>query len=517
MILGLAVSSGAIAQQGVVSPAAEAVSVTVYRNPDRALGRNMDLGWLGGYALISETRTIDLPAGESEIRFEGVADTLLPASVIVSGLPQQPAEKNYDARLLSPGALIDAFLGQQVHIRRTHKKTGKVTESEAIIRSGPNGIVLQTADGFEALKCTGIPETLIYPGVPEGLSDKPTLTLKASSAEPVRRTVRLSYLASQFDWQANYIAMLNPNGRTLDLFAWLTLANGNDSSFAAAQTQAVAGEPNREDDSRYGRPYGPQIQLQCWPSGNTSSPPQSPYPPPPPAPERDEGDEYDSASIVVTGSRISAAAMVAAQEDLGDLKLYRIPERVTVAANAQKQVAFLVRNQVRYERLYSVKTAAEGEFDGPQPISILIRTKNLKDRGLGLPLPSGRMAIFETVDGRSILAGEPTLEDKAVGEDVEVIVGQSPDVNIQINQVGEGPPDQNGYFPRRMEVQLSNARSKVAAVEVELLVNDEERLVRPSRKLRTKNGRPLWIARVPANKRITLAYTIERVPERTED
>ena len=56
-----------------------------------------------------------------------------------------------------------------------------------------------------------------------------------------------------------------------------------------------------------------------------------PPPPPPPSPERGE-------AIVVTGSRI---AMKAELEALGDVKLYRIPEPVTVAANSQKQVALI--------------------------------------------------------------------------------------------------------------------------------------------------------------------------------
>ena len=53
------------------------------------------------------------------------------------------------------------------------------------------------------------------------------------------------------------------------------------------------------------------------------------------------GDE----NIVVT-------AMRARQENLGDLKLYRIPEPVTVAANSQKQVAFLEQPAVRVQLVY---------------------------------------------------------------------------------------------------------------------------------------------------------------------
>ena len=519
LLLALAPLTAAVAQQRVVSPAADAVSVTVYRNPDRGFADSLNLDWLGGYALITETRRVELPAGTSDIRFEGVADTLIPASVIISGLPRQPAEKNYDARLLSPGALIDAYLGRQVHIRRTDRKTGKVSETEAIIRSGPNGIVLQTAAGVEALSCTGLAETLTYPNIPDGLSDKPTLSIRASAAEPTRATVRLSYLATQFDWQANYVASLAHDGRTLDLFAWLTLANGNDAGFPAAQTQAVAGEPNRDGDSDAAvvEPASPEIHLQCWPAGRTSDgstiPPPAPPPPPPMA-------ERDGADIIVTGSRIpqpnltsaSPVTVLAQQEELGDLKLYRIPEPVTVAAHAQKQIALLVKDRVPYERIYSLKPNATDEFEDPRPVTIVVRMKNLKARGLGLPLPSGSVAVFEDVAGRPMLVGEPRLEDRAVGEDVELEVGESPDITFVQKRLLKPGDDDSWERPHRYELELSNARAVPAVVEVELW-GHPSLLVRPSRRLGIKNGRPFWRAVVPANGRMSLTYTIRRPDE----
>ncbi|HEX6742441.1 MAG TPA: hypothetical protein VF079_11680 [Sphingomicrobium sp.] len=522
LALALAPPTAAAAQQRVVSLAPDSVAVTVYRDPQRSTDSEMNLDWLGGYALVTETRTVDLPAGTSDIRFEGVADTLIPASVIIRGLPRQPAEKNYDARLLSPGALVDSYLGRQVHIRRTHRKTGKVTESEAIIRSGPNGITLQTPAGIEALSCTGLPETLTYGEVPEGLSDKPTLSIRAAAEQPTRATVRLSYLAGQFDWQANYVASLAADGRTLDLFAWLTLANGNDSSFPAAQTQAVAGEPNREEDEDDSgvSPVAPEISLQCWPSGTTSDveiPPAAP-PPPPPMAERDAQD------IVVTGSRIpeanltsaSPVTMLAQQEELGDLKLYRIPEPVTVAANAQKQVALLIRDRVPYERIYAIEIGADNEVEEPTQVAIRLRMKNLKPRGLGLPLPSGTVAVFETVGGRPMLVGEPRMADKAIGEDVELTVGESPDVTYTLNRA---TPEGERYWesPRRYTLELSNARSSPAIVEVELPININIELVKPSRRLGIKNGRHFWRATVPANGRTDLSYTIRPLPQRNSD
>ena len=57
------------AQQVAVSQRPERVAVTVYRDPQRPAGREVDLGWMNGFALISETRRVRIPAGDVEIRF----------------------------------------------------------------------------------------------------------------------------------------------------------------------------------------------------------------------------------------------------------------------------------------------------------------------------------------------------------------------------------------------------------------------------------------------------------------
>ena len=79
------------------------LSVTVYRAPDRESG-SIDLDTLEGFALVSETRTVHLPAGVSRLRFEGVADGIEPVSAIVSGLGVGVIEKNRERKLQSPAA-----------------------------------------------------------------------------------------------------------------------------------------------------------------------------------------------------------------------------------------------------------------------------------------------------------------------------------------------------------------------------------------------------------------------------
>lgn len=521
--LALAIASAnAGAQQTIVSPAPDAVAVTVYRDSERPARQEIEQGWAGGYALITETRTVDLLPGTSELRFEGVAGTIMPESVIIRGLPGMPDEKNYDARLLSAGSLIEAALGRQVHLRRTSRATGKVVEQEAIVRSGPNGIVIQTAAGFEALQCTGLTESLTYREVPPGLSAKPTLSVRAGATAPTRATLQLSYLAAQFDWQANYVARLADDGKTLDLFAWLTLANSNDESFPAAQVNAIAGEPNREEGSEDGSgTHSPEIHLSCWPAGRTSDPVFPAGPPPPPPPPAAAEMAYDTGQeIVVTGSLrrkeamlMSPVAVTAVQEELGDLKLYRLPEPVTVAANGQKQVALLHKEKVKVERLYSVTLSADDEDEEWAPAEQMLRTRNNKEKGLGLPLPSGSVAVFERVGGQSLLAGEADIGDLAIEEDVELKFGESPDVQYRQRRLSakrRDNDDRDITRRARFEIELTNATRERAKVEVALRVYDDWAIANSSSKLKLLKGRKTWVAEVPANGKARLTYTLLR-------
>ena len=127
------------------------ISVTIYREPDRSVYSELEANNPQGFAMISETRTVTLPQGESTIRFIGVAEGMVGVSAIVTGLPGGTIEKNRNADLLSPAALVDGTLGNRVQITRTNPGSGAATTQDAIIRTrADGGLVLQTQDGYEA-------------------------------------------------------------------------------------------------------------------------------------------------------------------------------------------------------------------------------------------------------------------------------------------------------------------------------------------------------------------------------
>ncbi|MEN3749074.1 hypothetical protein TPR58_18010 [Sphingomonas sp. HF-S3] len=476
--------------QPVTSPAPDSVAVTIYRAPNASPDRELQLNWLQGYALVTEKRTITIPRGRATIRFEGVAEGILPESAIVADLPSGVREKNLDADLLSPRSLYERSLGRPVTIRR-RAQDGRQVEEPAIIRSGADGAaILETREGFVAVNCGPTRDSIVYPSVPAGLSAKPTLSIETESAEERRVTVTLSYLAWGFDWQANYVATMRPDGK-LDLFAWVTLANTDVTSFVDAETMVVAGRLNRESARPYERPADGSLSFSCFPTFVEESEPQfaadgvvaEPMmmaPAPAPAMAREE--------IVVTGSRI------ARQEELGDLKLYRVPDPTTVASHSLKQVAMIDRKAVPVETFYRAYVS-----DGAQ-VRRVLRLQNRKEQGLGLPLPQGGVAVFAPRGEDRVLIGQGSVADKAVNEEVEIEIDDAPQIRIQADATGSGD--------RRADrlVTVTNANPFPVRFEGDVTLDDGHKRQRTSAKLHRKNGRDLWIVEVPANGSATLRY-----------
>jgi hypothetical protein len=469
-----------VARAGVPS----AISVTIYRDPYRSSG-SIDLDRLAGFALITEVRVVHLQAGEDWLRFEGVADGIEPESAIVTGLDDGIIEKNRDAAVLSPSALVATAVGKPVELTRTNPKSGRVERVPGTVLSdAEGGVIFRSEQGIEALRCSGLPETLSFEGV-QGLRAHPTLSVRVRAHRELTATVTLSYLAHGFDWAADYTATLSADGRSMDLGAWVTLANGNGTGFPEARTQVVAGRVNRESGEVEPLDIGGPIVANCWPRGSTSDIPmqlqfdlespelrQRAFMKAVAAPAA-----AGLAEVMLTGQRVQ-------QEQLGDLKLYRIQEPTTVASRQSKQVRLLDRRAVPVATVYGIELGDDAnprDAGAAVPASRYLRTMNTEANHLGIPLPSGHVQIFAVRQGRRLLEHESNLRDLAINEEAEMDLGPSPDVQVEATGTG-----------RSHRVEISNARAAPIRFELELRLRDGARVVDANRKVETKNGRPIF-------------------------
>jgi hypothetical protein len=518
VLLALLIAPPAFAD--VVSAKPNAVAVTVYRDTPasaRSLRERGD-GDASGLAMVSETRTVDLPAGRTRIRFEGVADEIIPASAALQGLPGALVERDFDYDLLDPASLIEKSVGGQVMLRRTNPKTGQVTEEPATLRSGPDGVVAETAEGVEALGCGAGPQALVFQHQPEGLADRPTLSVVADAPVAGRYTLTLSYLSVAIDWSADYVARIAPDGKTLDLTGWLTLSNRSGMSFADAPTSVVAGHlarvaPDLPDISPK------TVSAECWPMGTTSDiratngverlegvvtvePP--PAPPPP--------------MMEMAAAPMGGMARRVIVTTLGDYKLYSLEEPTTLAARETKQIRFLHQAGVAFETLYVWRAddVEAGEPTAPSAAAVLLSFENKTDHGLGLPLPAGLVSIRQPqadAGGRELFVGEQGLRDVPLDEPFELQTGEASDVTVSQRVASDATTGSGSRRRERVALEFAVTNAKPVPVTFELRQKPPETagfaIVTESTPHVLKNGDNVWRVTLPAGGAITVSYAFE--------
>ena len=229
----------------------EAVAVTIYND---------------NLALVREARKLPLNAGANRIALRDVSARIMPetASLVArSGAALQLLEQNFDYDLLSAQSLLGKYVGKRVTTIRTNPANGEETREEATVLANNDGVVLQYADRIE----TGLPANvrIAYGDVPTNLRDRPTLTVDLQSGQAGEQTVDLAYLTGGFSWQADYVASLASDEKTVNLAGWVTLDNQSGTSYDNATLQLVAGDVGRvqpDFDSMMLRAAAPAAALE---------------------------------------------------------------------------------------------------------------------------------------------------------------------------------------------------------------------------------------------------------------
>jgi hypothetical protein len=521
--LAAALDARAQSEVTVFSARADAIAVTIYRD---------DL------ALITETRIVNLPAGPVTLVVQSVVESVLPQSVVITGAERPIDESNFDFDRLTPLSLLEESVGETVVLTRTNPATGTVSRVPGTILSVAEGVVLRTTEGAEALYCSGLPERLEFQRLPGNLVSTPQLAVKLAGGEAGERTLKVSYLAHGFAWSADYVARLNEASERMELLGWVKLTNHTGTSFAGAEVQVVAGDLNYVDAAEGGSGSPEEYYVE---EGETQ------------LDARDralrEEIEYDLAlledcfavpvprelpvartldflagfaahrafameEIVVTGSRIATAS----REELADYQLYRVPWATDLGARQTKQVAFLSKPRVRVDRYYNFRIE-DLDFDPPDDAvapSLILSWENTERAGLGEPLPSGNVRVFEGYAGGEVFAGEAWMADKPVGLPVDLEIGRALNLTLEATTENDYDDANDDYDVIFVLAEHRVMNNKGVPIEIEVRHGWSDRFtdvdVRDSSaQTRRKYGDYMWRIAVPANEMRLLTYELEGI------
>ncbi|MEO0319515.1 MAG: hypothetical protein AAF199_01310 [Pseudomonadota bacterium] len=497
----------------IVSPGPEDMALTIYRD---------------SLAFVTETRTVTLPAGRSTVSFEGVSDLMIPQTALLREFGAVTIERNFDFDLLSQGSLMQAHVGKEISLVRTNPVSGKSETVIGTLVSARRGAVINIDGEIEVFDCSSLPEKIVFGQIPENLIDQPTLSLTVTSETAGPQTFTISYLASGFDWQADYLLTLGEDGGKATLAGWLTVTNGTNQTVRKAPTAIIAGDLQRLYETRADRKNAPAFFAACWPRGSTSTGAERTVrrskrferAPSPSfaAPRSFLSLEAADDEIIVTGSRL------ATREDIGDYKLFRTPEPTTVAAYQTKQIAFLDKDNIGIERFYVFDFDLDNLTDTyeraaqTQPASLRYDIDNSATGDLAQPLPAGTVRVFMPgEDGQFFYLGEDTVRDLAVDLPVEITIAESPSVSGQTivsTVTTKDLKDGRTQYRARVAHQLFNSLGETIRAELTLNRNgyvDAPTVSRASRRQVRNSPYPKWRFDVAPGSTASLAYTVSWV------
>lgn len=417
LLTALVAASSAAFAEPVSSTAKDrtAVAVTVYND---------------GRGLVREERTLDLPAGPSAVRFMDVAQKIEAPTVhvaVLEGGALSVQEQNYEYDLLSPQKLLEKFVGQTLTLVQ-QKMVDSTTVEESVpatLLSTNGGTVWRVGDRIVANPPY---HRLLFPNVPENLIAQPTLVWQVDAAGGGRRRLEVAYLTGGMTWSADYVLALGPDETTGGLQGWVTLQNQSGATYENALLKVVAGDVHRAPEEK-------RVRLQALDLATAKA-----------APMREEA--------------------------FFEYHLYTLPRPTTLKQNQTKQVQLLDAPRVALDKEYELRGNG-GYYRGPwsesrgqEKVRVLLKLRNSKEAGLGMPLPKGIVRVYKRDRaGSPQFVGEDRIDHTPKGETLKLELGNAFDVTAERKQT-DFQRIADRVFESAYEVRLRNAKETPVTVKV---------------------------------------------------
>ena len=424
----------------------------------------------GNLGLVKDTREVRLDAGLLDVQFADVAAQIDPTTVHLKSLTDplglRILEQNYEYDLLTTAKLMEKYVGKKVRLYQTN---GTFQLATLLSTNGP----VYEIDGQIHMGHLG---QVVLPALPENLVSKPTLVWRLQNARTALQRVEASYLTGGITWRADYVVVVDAADARSDLMGWVTIDNKSGATYANAALKLVAGDVNRA---------------------------------------KDRGEVRAMLGRAAQAPATEAASRGFGEETFFEYHLYSLDGRTTVKDNQTKQLSLMAANNVPVDKHFIYYGAADyyrttyGMPVSNQKVGVYLELKNSKDKGLGLPLPKGRMRVYKAdASGSQQLIGEDWIDHTPRDEKIKIKMGDAFDVvgeRIQRDWKKIG----GGVYEVEWEIRLRNHKKEPITVDVfEPMPGDWEmlRATHPHEKVQAFTAK--WNLPVPKDGETKLNYRV---------
>ncbi len=409
-----------------LTPVSAQVALTVYNND---------------FAVVRETRSFPLQAGQQAVRFPDVAARIDATSVVFRSL-SEPAtrvlEQNFEFDLVNADKLLQKFIDQPVAVltQDGSRYSGK------LLAFDPQQIILQGGDsGVEGLTMVSRPDNvkdIQFTRLPEGLLTRPTLVWLVDSPTAGEQQIEVAYHTEGLSWEATYNAILSEGDTRLAISGWVTITNQAGATFPDATIKLMAGDVQKE-------------------------PPRQ---------------EMPTAQARVMS--MSASADAFEEKAFFEYHLYTLQRPSTLADNQVKQIELLTAESVAATKHYRFVSPNLRFYGGlnqrpevpglgqTENVTIVLEFDNTEANGLGKPLPAGlvRLSKRDEADDALEFIGEDRINHTPRNETLALTVGDAFDVVGERRQTDFRIDTGRKTIVERWEIEIRNRKETTVTVEV---------------------------------------------------
>lgn len=400
-------------------------------------------------------------------------------SVISDNLPDNISDAAFftvfDGRLIEvhhPSAnagrdeLVQSYIGKNIILidAMNNRMEGVLTDAR------PSLFVIRHADGTYSYLQDIRQYRIVLDEYPDEILNRGGTTLILDANKPGRQTVKLFYRTQGLAWNAEHVFLLNENEDALEILTSAIVLNNTAADYENVKLRLIAGEIRMAGGGYMQRP---EMMAMAARDGTASS-----------------GDSGFNRS------------------ETFEYYAFDTKDRVTLLNGTRQQVALFNAADVKVNKTYRYTSQSYGNMIENGRISVDFEIRNVKDSGLGEPLPAGIARIYQRSEGGAELVGESAISHSQVGSVIRFSTGNAFNLRAE-ERMTEQRQLQGRVVERDYELKLHNSKNEDTVIELSRRLGTNDEIIRSSMPYTKKDASTaIFEVDVSANSESMVTFTV---------
>jgi len=389
-------------------------SSNIIKLPEKSLSKELSV-YNNNLAFVKEKKSLKInKKGILKLVFPNIAQKIITDSVLVDFKKNiKILTEDYEYDLVSLNKLLEIKIGHTINFREKSKKNNMTifNEKKGILLSiHPLLIKLDNGDIISYVK----KEDIILKNMSKNLVLKPSLIWNIENNYLKENFINIKYLTHGLSWSSNYVINYNEELNTIEFNGKIEVKNNSGIEFKDIVLKFIAGDVNIENENfRNKRMY------------------------------------INKGFNNISNINDSISSLETKEKSFADYHLYTIPFKVTLKNNQIKQISMFNKTNIKVKKVYKLENNymfnnySDKNF---KQFNSYLEIENNKNNNLGIPLPKGKIRIYQTEKKETHFIGEDSINHTPKNEKIKLKLGKAFDLTLKEKTISLLKSKSNNFY-----------------------------------------------------------------------